>query len=119
MCRPRPGRRGAPILRGLLPAGRATSSSPIALWSLRKAAEDPAWHARANLELAQRFETQLDLGGTAHAVGAEVVGVGRDLQARGVGAAGEVDEDFGCIGSSGSSDRCFAEPDRLRIEICS
>lgn len=29
-----------------------TTSSPIAVWSLRKAAEDPEWSARANLELA-------------------------------------------------------------------
>ncbi|CAM9336937.1 unnamed protein product [Discosporangium mesarthrocarpum] len=35
--------------------GRAlnrTTSSPIAVWSLKKAGEDPAWHTRAYLELA-------------------------------------------------------------------
>ena len=34
--------------------GRAlsrTSSSPIAIWSLKKASEDPAWRTRAYLEL--------------------------------------------------------------------
>lgn len=48
--------------------GRAlnrTTSSPIAVWSLKKAAEDPVWHTRAYLELAT---TSMQNGDAAGAI---------------------------------------------------
>ena len=47
--------------------GRAlnrTTSSPIAVWSLKKAAEDPAWHTRAYLELTAASMQNGDAPGT-------------------------------------------------------